>query len=375
MTRALRRAVVINNIPTPYINALFSATSRAADFELRFIFLAEGDHNRSWSSLEGGTDFSYEVLPAIAGFVRNVDLTMYAHWGLWSRLRAADADVVCICGYHYFASLEVLAFKTLYKRGAVLWSGSHKGSGAFGNRVTDIYKRAVIPRFDAFLAYGSAAAEGIVNYGGDPQRIVVGCNAVDTSRFAPGEPGGVHATGLRVLCIAELVKRKGIDDLIRAVSIVRARGVDAELSIVGSGPELAKLKAIAVHEGCASHVSFLGHKATAEMPGLYRTCDVVVLPSHREVWGLVVNEAMAAGVPVVVSRAAGCARDLVVEGKTGLTFAPGDHVGLAACIERLAVDPNLRIEMRRAALQKIEECGIPQYAQRLIAALKLAAEA
>jgi len=92
-------------------------------------------------------------------------------------------------------------------------------------------------------------------------------------------------------------------------------------------------------------VKFVGFAQREELPSYYALAEMFVLPTYTDPWGLVVNEAMACGLPVVVSQAAGCARDLVREGWNGLLVPPRDVASLTSAIGRLALRPEIRARM------------------------------
>jgi glycosyltransferase involved in cell wall biosynthesis len=104
---------------------------------------------------------------------------------------------------------------------------------------------------------------------------------------------------------------------------------------------------------------FAGFLNQSEIPAAYAASDVLVLPSdERETWGLVVNEAMASGRPAVVSRAAGCAPDLVVEGRTGYTHELGDVDALAASLRALASNRDLAVHAGAAAAAHVRKYSV-----------------
>jgi glycosyltransferase involved in cell wall biosynthesis len=128
-------------------------------------------------------------------------------------------------------------------------------------------------------------------------------------------------------------------DVVRAVGRLTAAGEAIELIIAGAG-ELERSMSEAAHaEGVEAR--FLGFVNQSRLPAVYASADVIVLPSSaRETWGLVINEAMACGVPAVVSDSVGCGPDLVEPGVTGAIFPVGDVEAMAAAIRTaLALDP------------------------------------
>ena len=176
--------------------------------------------------------------------------------------------------------------------------------------------------------------------------IAVIPNGIGVERFYPSANGHPHSTGapLRVLTVARLIRRKGLDELLRAVA--RLRDVPLQLTIQGSGRHEAELQRLTVSLGISDQVIFSGFRPRELLPPIYQAADVFVMPSRSESFGLAVLEAMACGLPVVISRVGGMV-DLVEDGVNGFVVPPDDAEGLAAAIRRLASQPALRREMGR----------------------------
>jgi len=172
-------------------------------------------------------------------------------------------------------------------------------------------------------------------------------NGVDLSAFQPGEP--IPDIGpLRLLCVARLIERKGQQHLIEAVQRLTEAGVDVALDLVGAGDAQAAYRALAQALGVAERVRFAGYVPREEMPARYAAAHVFVLPSYNEGMSVATLEALAAGLPVVVTRTGGTA-ELVEEGVNGLTFAWADVETLAAHLRRLATDRGLARRMGAAS--------------------------
>lgn len=152
---------------------------------------------------------------------------------------------------------------------------------------------------------------------------------------------GVLRDGTIVLFAAKLIRLKRASDLIDAFSRICGRVPDSHLVIVGSGEEEDNLRrqVAGVADG---RVHFLGFLNQTDLPSIYAACDLFVLPSDNESWGLVVNEAMAAGLPVIVSDDVGAAPDLVANTGAGMVYPCGDIDALAACLETMLGDGGLR---------------------------------
>ncbi|MER7014496.1 glycosyltransferase [Saccharopolyspora sp. NPDC000359] len=184
---------------------------------------------------------------------------------------------------------------------------------------------------------------------------VVPCG-IDLARFRP-DPRGVKVRARpRILCIGRLVERKGVDIAIRALADIPG----AELLVAGGppasewddDPEVARLAAVARQAGVADRTRFLGQVEHDRAPHLYRSVDVVVSAPWYEPFGTVPLEAMACGVPPVVS-AVGGHLDTVVDGGTGLRVPPHDPAAVAEAVRSLLARPEWRAELSAAGVERV----------------------
>ncbi len=210
-------------------------------------------------------------------------------------------------------------------------------------------KRVVFPpmlgMFDACLAVGVRSRRYYQHYGVPDARIFHAPHCVDNAYFAAAaaaagrEPAraalGVPTDADVFLFAAKLIPKKRPIDFLRALDRAALVRPSIHGLIVGDGPLRGELEAH--RQQHATPCTFAGFMNQGQMPTAYAAADAIVLPSDAgETWGLVVNEAMAAGTPAIVSDAAGCAPDLIVAGETGETFPCGDVAALAARMEALA---------------------------------------
>jgi glycosyltransferase involved in cell wall biosynthesis len=204
------------------------------------------------------------------------------------------------------------------------------------------------------------------------QRLFFSPHCVDNDAFAAASSGIRRSEGRRrVLFVGKLIARKHPADLLHAVALLRDKPV--QIAFAGAGelePELRKIAAAS-----SVDADFMGFVNQSELPAAYASADVLVLPSDgQETWGLVVNEAMACGIPAVVSDVVGCGPDLIDPGQTGATFPFGDVAALASAIESvLALDP---VQTRRHLAAKMAQYSPARAAAAVVdAATTLAAEA
>jgi glycosyltransferase involved in cell wall biosynthesis len=154
-----------------------------------------------------------------------------------------------------------------------------------------------------------------------------------------------------VLVSGKLLPRKRPKDVLEACALV-ARRTAVSLAYVGDGIERAALESCARDLGF-SGIAFLGVQNQSALPALYSAADLLVLASDFEPWGMVVNEAMCCGLPVVVSDKVGAAADLVVDGVNGFVYPAGDVPALADRVFRLVQDEGLRRAMARESVRRI----------------------
>lgn len=203
------------------------------------------------------------------------------------------------------------------------------------------------------LAVGCSASvlEGLRGDGMAERRLRVIHNGIDTARLDRADPAaaglrarlGIPAEALLIGAIGSLIRRKGVDLLLRALA---APGLEAaRLAVAGEGPEREALEALAASLGVADRVAFLGY---ADPGPLYAAADIVALASRAEALPLVLLEAAMLGRPVVAADVGGVA-EAVAAGETGLLVPQDDVAALAAALARLAADPALRARMGAAA--------------------------
>jgi glycosyltransferase involved in cell wall biosynthesis len=201
---------------------------------------------------------------------------------------------------------------------------------------------SLLRRFDGYLYVGQRNREYLSHYHVPPSRLFFSPHCVDNAAFQAGaqaaraqatEEGRGRSQGRKqVLFVGKLIPRKNPLDVLRAAALLQGKGMSLEVAFAGSGELADGLERFARTEGLPAR--FHGFVNQSRLPGVYAAADVIALPSDgSETWGLVINEAMACGVPAVVSSGVGCGPDLIEPGETGATFRLGDIAGMAAALE------------------------------------------
>ena len=222
----------------------------------------------------------------------------------------------------------------------------------------EAFKRLVVSAFDAGLVAGTRAHEYLGSLGLDASRRFSPWDVVDNEHFLGGAErarSDAAANRLRLglperyfLCVSRFVRKKNLERLVLAYAAYAGRAGSSAWSLVlsGSGPLEAGLRSAAAAAGLEDRVVFPGFLQYGDLPACYGLADGFVLASAADQWGLVVNEAMACGLPVIVSSGCGCAPDLVRDGENGFVFDPDDPAALSEALGRVAdLEPARRAQM------------------------------
>ena len=193
-----------------------------------------------------------------------------------------------------------------------------------------------------------------------------GLDMTENARRRLRRSWGASNTDIVILYVGDLEKWKGIDTLLVAADRLSQHRRDVRFVAYGKGSlEIDLVRA--TQRGLPVYAG--GHVDADLIAASYAAADVFVLPSIRDQWGLVVNEALAVGLPVVVSDAVGCREDLIEEGETGLSFPAGDAHALFERLVRLANDSTLREELGTSGSRRIDSWSLSRYAEVVVDSL------
>lgn len=325
------RLALLTEIPAPYRIPLFNALAERVD--LRVIYLAAADPRRPFYEVhQDESRFDHRFLPVRGLLRRGRWLTL--NRGVLRELRRFRPDVVAVGGWHQPAFWIALAYSRLRRIPLLVWVESTAREPRSGSRLSELAKRLLIRGASGFFVPGRAAAEYVRGFGVPEERIALAPNAVDETHFVRASVDRRGRAGCTFLYVGRLDPEKCVDVLLRAFE-----HVPGELVIAGSGSEEERLRSLA-----SGRVRFLGPLGRDELVDWYAQADVFVLPSCSEPWGMVLNEAAAAGLPIVATEDAGAAHDLVEHGVNGFRVPSRDSEALADALGRLAEGETFRIE-------------------------------
>ncbi len=385
------RIAFLNSHPIQYFAPLYAYLDSLDDFEVTALYCSD------WS-LRGARDpgfeksFSWDI-DLLAGY-RASFLGKRAHtrtpggfWSLfcpevWQAIRGGRFDALIIHGHGYAANL--LALAAAKAAGIKVFVRGETHLGLKRTLVKSLLRKPIMNLFynlcDGCLAIGSAnrdfyAATGVsaskifqVPYTVDNERFIAESKVDETQRNQIRADFGLPIDQPLLLYASKFQRRKHPDDVLKAAAMLQSQGLRLSILMVGSGEMNQELRTLSESLGLVD-VAFPGFVNQAALPRVYGASDVFVLPSENEPWGLIVNEAMCAGLPVLVSSEVGCAPDLVRDRVNGFTFPAGDYMALAARIKAILISADHRAKMGQESLEIIKGWSYKECAAGLRCAL------
>jgi glycosyltransferase involved in cell wall biosynthesis len=218
-------------------------------------------------------------------------------------------------------TILALLYGSLFRVPVWIWWGGTMHTERGIGRTRRLLRRLITRWGERWISYGRSSTAYLASLGVATERIVEIQNCVDESLFLNEAPRrGAGRSQPVLLYVGQMIRRKGVHHLLEAAAQVQRSGRSFTLRLVGGGPERAAFERQAAELGL-ENVEFLDARPPEEMPATYRAADYLVFPTCEDVWGLVVNEALWAGLPVLSSIHAGCAEEILPAGQT---FDPED---------------------------------------------------
>lgn len=302
---------------------------------------------------------------------------------LHDALARLDPAVVIVPGWAMLVSLLTITWARQNGRRLVVMSDS-QAIDAQRSGIREAIKSRVVRACDAALVAGRRHRDYVVSLGMPEDRVFLGYDVVDNTHFERGaDAARAEAAALRrrhglperyLLASARLIPKKNIPRLVEAYAKAIAGLQDApDLVILGDGPERGAVEAAIIRCGVAEHVLLPGFRGYDLLPIFYGLAEGFVHVSTREQWGLVINEAAAAGLPLVVSEPCGAAPELLREGENGFLVDPTDADDIARALRRLVtLSTEERARLGAASRRIVAGWGPERFADGLMKACEAA---
>jgi glycosyltransferase involved in cell wall biosynthesis len=373
------RVALIHNIISPYRVPLFEELAKRVDIELFVYFCKKTNKERRWE-IARNLEFGHEILRGVTLDVGRV--IYHINPSILLKLHKGRFDVIIIGGTSDFTTQLALVIARLTGTKVILWTEDIGSDNFFFRPLARFLKSRIIRAVDALIVPGKRARGFCLEMGANADRVFVAPNAVDNAHIIEAV-SQIRAQEARVreellllnrttiLYVGQLIERKGVSYLLEAYSRIEREVERATLIVIGDGPDMSSLVSLSKALGC-SDVRFLGWVNETTKLSYLSLADLFVLPTLNDVWGLVLNEALVSGLPIVTTSAAGASDDLIEPGVNGLVVSPGNadelYAGILKMIRaREGLAPNFNQSAERA-----ERFSIPTMANGFVKAIEYA---
>lgn len=346
-------------VPSPYQRDLFTSLNKIDGLEIQVRYAEAGSPDSPWPEAELK---SYE----------QVYKSFYLSWKgkrfiINRQVPSIDGfDVVVLNGYVTVPAQWVL--RTAGKKVPLIFWGEklEHAQGGVRERMQK-WLTGPMRKLSAIIAIGKKARRDYIDtFPGIPvYEVPYYCRIDAFGRSIPKRP----RTPPRILFCGQMIARKGVDILLEAFSRIAQSGIQAQLILVGREGELPSMMREVTDE-VQRRIDFKGFQAPENLPDFFAEADIFVLPSRYDGWGVVVNQALGAGLSVICSDAVGAAEDLVEEGRNGFIFPSEDVDRLEACLRDLLMEPEKLAAFSARSLAMSQKLTPEQGARDLYEILK-----
>ena len=361
----MKHVAIITNIPAPYRVDFFDYLQKNyKDYRFTIIYSSKNEDNRSWEIDQNKMNNCVFLESKTLKFKKRYD-TKYVHipWGVGKVLGKLKPDVVVGSEYNP-TILQAVLYCSRKKIPYVSWTDGTLFSERNFGKVQLWSRRFVVSKADAFIGSSTKSKEAQIYYGAEEKKCHISFLAVDVEKYIQKPQGkGIG----KILCVGSLIERKGVDLLLNALAEVESK---FELYLAGGGDEKENLLRLAKELRIEHQVHFLGQLSREELLKHYADSDLFVLPTREDCFALVILEAMCSKLPIVCSRYADGAYDLIEEGKNGFVEDPYDTKAFAEKIELLLKDKALRETMREQSEEVLDRFRFANISKGYMAAIR-----
>lgn len=323
----IKEIAVVTNIPNPYRIPLFNELDtqlKNRGIKLSVIFGTRDYKRRKFSLDISSCKFDYYFLNSFKISFGNSEKTIFTYKGLLKILKKLQPDKIIIIGFS-IGTLKLWVRSFWNKTPIMIWSGSIVNKNRSYSPFRTLFRVIIVKRVSGFIAYGTKTKGYLQTLGVKENNINIAINTVDTDFFYRRtlllRKKEFNESEKKILTfIGYLVPRKGVRQLLDIVCLLQQQRNDFLLEIIGDGSEREKLEKYVIEKNISEYVTFVGFKQKNELPEYLARSNCFLFQTDFDIWGLVLNEAMAAGVPCIASIHAGATHDLIVEGKTGFSI-------------------------------------------------------
>jgi hypothetical protein len=348
------KVAFVTIVPSPYQRDLFGALAAREEVDLSVYYLESAEPDSPWP--EKALRPFEKILSGFLIPFGNV--RAYVNWPLPD---LSEADVVVLSSYSSFTG-QMLMRGQLRGQRWLFW-GERMRPQTTLKHIVQTQLAAPITKATGVVAIGSAAEQDYRSRFPQLQHFCIPYHCDLSSFFSIDRNPDTRQATTFFFC-GQMIERKAVDILLLAFDRLIASGVEARLLLVGREAELPEFMKLVGSETKAK-IQYEGFQAPENLPAYFAQADVFVLPSRHDGWGVVVNQALAAGLPIITSEAVGAGLDYVENGTNGMRVAAGNVNDLYEAMRSLAINPenrrSLGIRSRERASTLTPESGAEKW--------------
>ena len=346
-----KKVLILHNIIVPYRVHLFNAMNKyfqIKNIKFKVIFLSESDKNRHWENFD--IKFDYDILKNSAIRVGRKDLfTFFINRNISDLLTQENPDKIICFGWDHLAAYISNFWARKHKKEFIMWSGSTDYENSWRRSLFKPLVQYIVRNSTWCIGDGTRHKEYLLHLGANPSKTEVFYCQADIyyfeskiSAFTSIEKHAFKSNlGIRtsklILFNGQLIHRKGIYELLKGFKLYQQNDPSTSLLLLGRGPEKNKIIEF-IQLNSIQQVFFQDFVQYDDVYKFYTISDLLILPSNEEAWGLVINEAMICGLPIIATDRVGASVDLIKDGQNGYVIKVNCPECIADAIAKIYVN-------------------------------------
>lgn len=361
----MKRVVIITNIPSPYrVDFFHYLQENVEQYEFHIVYSSAQNTSRQWHADKDRIKNSTFLKSYNIKIKKRYDEhDIYIPHGVGKVLSRLKPDVVVAMEYNP-TILMAMHWCRRHKVKYISWTDGTAFSERNIGKIQKLSRRYIFKRADAFIGSSTASRENQIAHGADPDKCFISYLTVDLEKYIREKESYGNR---KLVCVGGLIVRKGVDLLLNALALTDS---SVGLVIVGEGGEKERLMAQAEKLNLSERVEFKGFLEGEELYRCYAQNAAFVLPTREDCFGLVTLEAMCAHLPVISSKYADGARDLVEDNVTGIIVDPYNEKEFARAIDSLVLDENKLKKFGDAGFERINRFAFENVSRGYVAAIE-----
>jgi glycosyltransferase involved in cell wall biosynthesis len=316
--------LIITNIISPYRIPLFNSLSCQKDLNLMVCFMDDIEFDREWKIYYNEIEFKYKVLKKINSTYLNKK-KIYINTKIWRELKAFKPDSIINIGYGSLANIVSYIYSKIKKTNFIIWESYHKKYYP-KNIITRCIQFFMVKGADAFVTYSKSSYELLRSYRIHDHKIFIGSNTIDMDYYDIKSREFKRSNEFlelknkyfkhNILYVGQFIERKNVIDILNIAKKMNNKEIG--FIIIGSG-ELENEYKQFIKNNSLDNVIIENYKQRDELIRYYAISDILILPSKYEIWGLVINEAIACNVIPICSFNCGCS-EIILNNINGFVY-------------------------------------------------------